>query len=107
MRLRKIALNVCLSSCVAMASAAFSVTNAQDTQSPKQDMKDAGHATKDAAKDTGACNQEDCQENWPCRKEDDQKGDAQNRRKNQRGCREGGRQDRTAVTQKEVCSGAP
>src|SRR3954462_4925909 len=26
---------------------------AQDTQSPKQDMKDAGSATKDAARDTG------------------------------------------------------
>jgi hypothetical protein len=53
MRLRNFALNVCLSSCVAMAGAAFSATTPQDTQSPKQDMKDAGHATKDAAKDTG------------------------------------------------------
>jgi gas vesicle protein len=42
---------------VATAGMAFTnpafATSAQDTQSPKQDMKDAGNATKDAAKDTG------------------------------------------------------
>src|SRR5271166_3913940 len=36
---------------LAMAGAAIALP--QDAQSPKQDMKDAGHATKDAAKDTG------------------------------------------------------
>ena len=36
------------------SAASFSfAANPQDTQSPKQDMKDAGHATKNAAKDTG------------------------------------------------------
>jgi hypothetical protein len=37
---------------VTLAGSAFG-TAPQDTQSPKQDMKDAGYATKDAAKDTG------------------------------------------------------
>jgi hypothetical protein len=40
---------------VAMAGPAFGTaqTGQQEEQSPKQDMKDAGHATKDAAKATG------------------------------------------------------
>jgi hypothetical protein len=39
---------------VALAGATFGTAEtAQDAQSPKQDLKDAGHATKDAAKDTG------------------------------------------------------
>jgi hypothetical protein len=39
----------------AMAGSAFGTTSPapQDEQSPKQDMKDAGHATKDTAKSTG------------------------------------------------------
>jgi Ni/Co efflux regulator RcnB len=50
MSLRKYAPAVLLA--VALAGSALG-TAAQDNQSPKQDMKDAGHATKDAAKDTG------------------------------------------------------
>jgi hypothetical protein len=37
---------------IAMASASFAMP-AQDDQSAKQDMKDAGHDAKNAAKDTG------------------------------------------------------
>jgi hypothetical protein len=37
---------------IALGSSAFALSP-QDQQSPKQDMKDAGHATKEAAKDTG------------------------------------------------------
>lgn len=36
-----------------MATALLPLGIAQDTQSPKQDMKDAGHDTKAAAKKTG------------------------------------------------------
>ena len=36
----------------ALAGSALAFTP-QDEQSPKQDMKDAGHETKNAAKDTG------------------------------------------------------
>jgi hypothetical protein len=43
-------LNILLSA--AAASLAFAGVP-QDAQSPKQDVKDAGHATKNAAKDTG------------------------------------------------------
>lgn len=50
MRLWRYILGVTLG--VAAATAAYGRTP-QDSQSPKQDMKDAGHATKDAAKDTG------------------------------------------------------
>jgi hypothetical protein len=39
---------------LAVALAGTAVGNTlRDEQSPKQDMKDAGHATKNAAKDTG------------------------------------------------------
>jgi hypothetical protein len=40
---------------VALAGATFGTVESapQEEQSPKQDMKDAGHATKNAAKDTG------------------------------------------------------
>lgn len=50
MNLRKGCMSVLLM--VAMAGLPLGAF-AQDTQSAKQDMKDAGHATKDAAKDTG------------------------------------------------------
>jgi Ni/Co efflux regulator RcnB len=55
MKLRKYVLGLLIlvtTAAMAFASPAFA-TSAQDTQSPKQDMKDAGNATKDAAKDTG------------------------------------------------------
>jgi hypothetical protein len=38
---------------VAMVGTTFGVAETAQEQSPKQDMKDAGHATKSAAKDTG------------------------------------------------------
>jgi hypothetical protein len=41
---------------IAMATGAMALTQ-EDQQSPKQDMKDAGHATKDAAKDAGHATQ--------------------------------------------------
>jgi hypothetical protein len=50
MSVRKFALALCLA--VALAGTAVGSTS-QYEQSPKQDMKDAGHATKNAAKDTG------------------------------------------------------
>lgn len=49
MSFRKLLLILSLS--VGLAGMAFGAQ--EQTQSPKQDMKDAGHATKDAAKDTG------------------------------------------------------
>jgi hypothetical protein len=52
MRLQKGLLTVSLSLLVGLAGVAFG-RSMQDAQSPKQDMKDAGNATKDAAKDTG------------------------------------------------------
>ena len=53
MNLRKHAPAVVLAA--AMVGSVFGTTLAagQDAQSPKQDMKDAGHATRDAAKSTG------------------------------------------------------
>lgn len=39
---------------LASATSAFAVGLPQDTQSAKQDMKDAGHETKNAAKDAGS-----------------------------------------------------
>src|SRR6202051_391370 len=50
MNVRKYAPALFLS--VALATTAWATTP-QDEQSPKQDMKDAGHATKNAAKDSG------------------------------------------------------
>jgi hypothetical protein len=41
-----------MSLAIAVAGVAFARIP-QDAQSPKQDMKDAGHAAKNAAKDTG------------------------------------------------------
>jgi uncharacterized protein (UPF0333 family) len=38
---------------VAMVGTTFGVAETAQEQSPKQDMKDAGHSTKSAAKDTG------------------------------------------------------
>ena len=46
----------------------------QADQSAKQDMKDAGHSTKDAAKDTGRGDQENCEENRACSKDGLQEG---------------------------------
>jgi hypothetical protein len=37
----------------AVATAGIALAATQQDQSPKQDMKDAGHATQDAARDTG------------------------------------------------------
>jgi hypothetical protein len=37
----------------AMVGSSLALPQSQEDQSAKQDMKDAGHATKDAAKDTG------------------------------------------------------
>jgi len=52
MSLRNKILTVSLSLLVGLAGVAVARAP-QDTQSAKQDMKDAGHATKNAAKDTG------------------------------------------------------
>jgi hypothetical protein len=52
MNLRNKVLTVSLSLLVGLAGVAVARAQ-QDTESPKQDMKDAGHATKNAAKDTG------------------------------------------------------
>jgi hypothetical protein len=37
----------------AVATAGIALAATQQDQSPKQDMKDAGHATQDAGRDTG------------------------------------------------------
>ena len=54
---------------------------AQSSTDPgfKQDMKDAGHSTKDAAKDTGNGVKSGTKKTWHKTKHDDQESDPQDR----------------------------
>ena len=70
---------------------------AQSSTNPgfKQDMKDAGHSTKNAAKDTGHGVEERHQENLAQDQTRDQEGDPQNRAENRRRRQEGRAQDQS------------
>ena len=76
---------------------------AQSSTDPgfKQDMKDAGHSTKDAAKDTGNGVKSGTKKTWHDTKHDHQEGDPQDRAEDRRRRQEGGAQNQSWVSKIE------
>ena len=66
---------------VAMVGTTFGVAETAQEQSPKQDMKDAGHSTKSAAKDTGRATKKTAKKYGPCRETRNQESREQDRSK--------------------------